>query len=85
MEKHHRLSIWYVFIAIWIVLILQNVIAQRFTVEHIPYSEFVRAPQGGRVGEVAITQDWIQGKMKGTQDGREVEKVFSTVRVDPDL
>lgn len=85
MEKHHKFSIWYVFIAIWIVLILQNVIAQRFTVEHIPYSEFVRALQDGRVVEVAITQDRIQGKMKGTQEGQEVEKAFSTVRVDPDL
>ncbi len=85
MEKHHKFSIWYVFIAIWIVLILQNLIAQRLTVERIPYSEFVRALQDGRVVEVAITQDRIQGKMKSTQEGREVEKVFSTVRVDSDL
>jgi len=85
MEKHHKFSIWYVFIAIWIVLILHNMIAQRFTVEHIPYSEFVRALQAGRVVEVAITEDRIQGKMKSTQEGQEVEKSFSTVRVDPNL
>ena len=85
MEKHHKFSIWYVFIAIWIVLIIHNLISQMFSVERIPYSEFVRALQDGRLVEVAITQDRIQGKMKGTQDGQEVEKVFSTVRVDPDL
>lgn len=85
MEKHHKFSIWYVFIAIWIVLIVHNLISQMFTVERIPYSEFVRALQDGRLVEVSISEDRIQGKMKGTQDGREVEKVFSTVRVDPDL
>ena len=85
MEKHHKFSIWYVFIAIWIVLIIHNLISQMFSVERIPYSEFVRALQDGRLVEVAITQDRIQGKMKGTQEGQEVEKAFSTVRVDPDL
>jgi cell division protease FtsH len=85
MEKHHKFSIWYVFIAIWIVLIIHNLISQMFSVERIPYSEFVRALQDGRLVEVAITQDRIQGKMKSTQEGQEVEKTFSTVRVDPDL
>ena len=85
MEKHHKFSIWYVFIAIWIVLIIHNLISQMFSVERIPYSEFVRALQDGRLVEVAITQDRIQGKMKSTQEGQEVEKAFSTVRVDPDL
>jgi cell division protease FtsH len=85
MEKHHKFSIWYVLIAIWIVLILQNVISQTFRVQHIPYSEFVKVLQGGRVVEVTITQDLIQGKMKLSQDGQEVEKAFTTVRVDPNL
>jgi len=56
-----------------------------FAIEHIPYSEFVKALQGGKVMEVAITQDRIQGKMKVSQDGQEAEKAFSTVRVDPEL
>jgi cell division protease FtsH len=85
MEKHHKFSIWYVLIAIWIVLILQHAIAERFAVKQVPYSEFMQALNAGRVIEVAITQDRIQGKMKFTEDGREVERAFSTVRVDPDL
>jgi cell division protease FtsH len=85
MEKHHKFSIWYVLIAIWIVLILQHAIAERFAVKQVPYSEFMQALNAGKVIEVAITQDRIQGKMKFTEDGQEVERAFSTVRVDPDL
>ncbi len=85
MEKHHKFSIWYVLIAVWIVLILQHAIAERFAVKQVPYSEFMQALNAGKVIEVAITQDRIQGKMKFTEDGQEVERAFSTVRVDPDL
>ena len=85
MEKHHKFSIWYVLIAIWIVFILHNLLSQMFAIERIPYSEFVKALQDGKVIEVAVAQDRIQGKMKVSQDGQEVEKVFSTVRVDPEL
>lgn len=85
MEKHHKFSIWYVLIAVWIVLILQNFMAQKFAIQHIPYSDFIRALQDGRVFEVAITQDSIRGKMKFAQDGQETEKDFMTVRVETDL
>jgi len=85
MEKHHKFSIWYVLIAVWIVLILHNTISQSFRVEQVPYSEFVRALEDGRVVEVAITQDRIQGKLKTTKDGQGEEKMFSTVRVDQNL
>ena len=85
MEKHHKFSIWYVLIAVWIVLILHNLIVQMFAVERLPYSEFVKALQEGKVLEVAVTQDRIQGKRKIIQDNQEVERVFSTVRVDKDL
>ncbi|MDY6838436.1 MAG: ATP-dependent zinc metalloprotease FtsH [Thermodesulfobacteriota bacterium] len=85
MEKQYKFSIWYVLIAIWIVLILQNMIFQFFSVERVPYSEFVKALQGGKVIEVAVTQDRLQGKMRVEKDGKETEKVFSTVRVDSNL
>ena len=85
MEKHHKYSIWYVLIVVWFVLILHNMIFQFFSVERVPYSEFIKALQGGKVVEVAVTQDRIQGKMKFEKDGIETERVFSTVRVDSDL
>ncbi|UCD87219.1 MAG: ATP-dependent zinc metalloprotease FtsH, partial [Desulfobacterales bacterium] len=76
---------WYVLIAVWIVLILHNLIVQMFAVKHIPYSEFVKALVAGRIVEVAITQDRIQGKMKVIDNGQERETAFTTVRVDSDL
>jgi len=54
MEKQHKFSIWYVLIAIWIVLIIQHSIAETFRVQQIPYSELLKALQDGRVTEVAV-------------------------------
>jgi cell division protease FtsH len=85
MEKQHKFSIWYVVIAIWIVLILQHSIAETFRVQQIPYSDLLKALQDGKVVEVAVTQDRIQGKIRAEENGREVEKAFSTIRVDPNL
>jgi len=85
MEKQHKFSVWYVLIAVWVVLILHNMIVQMFAIERIPYSAFVKALQEGRVTEVAVTQDRLQGKMKVAEEGQEVDKAFTTVRVDPDL
>jgi len=85
MEKQHKFSIWYVLIALWIVLILQHSISETFRVQQISYSEFLKALQDGRVTEVAVAQDRIQGKIKAEEEGREVEKAFSTIRVEPNL
>jgi cell division protease FtsH len=38
MEKHHKFSIWYVLLGIWIVLLLQNYLATSLAVRTIPYS-----------------------------------------------
>jgi len=56
-----------------------------FSVEHIPYSEFIKALENGRVIEVTITSDRILGKMRASEKGKEVEKTFTTVRVDEEL
>jgi cell division protease FtsH len=85
MEKHHKFSIWYVLIAIWVVLIVHDVMVNMFAIEHIPYSDFIKALEQGKVSEIAITADRIQGKIKTPKDGKEVEKMFTTVRVDQNL
>ena len=85
MEKHHKFSIWYVLIAIWVVLIVHDVMVNMFSIEHIPYSDFIKALEQGKVSEITITSDRIQGKIKTTKEGREVEKMFTTVRVDQNL
>jgi len=81
MEKHHKFSIWYVLIGIWVVLILQNYIASMYKDEIIPYSQFMNYLKEGTVQEIAISENVIQGKMKIEGE----DKTFKTVRVDPEL
>ena len=69
MEKHHKFSIWYVLLGIWVVLIIHNLLFSMFAIETIPYSEFLDRIQRGEVAEVAITQNQIQGKTTPGQEG----------------
>ena len=41
MEKHHKFSIWYVLLGIWVVLLLQQYLVSVFAIKVIPYSEFL--------------------------------------------
>jgi cell division protease FtsH len=85
MEKKHKFSLWYVLIGMWIVLIAQSYIASMFAVQTIPYSQFLNLLKTGKIVEVAITANKIQGKMKVDGGAPEETKVFKTIRVDPEL
>lgn len=85
MEKTTRFSIWYVILAIWGVLLLQDIIAEQFRPRHIPYSEFLRALKADEVIEVVISQGTLAGKMRVTEKGEPKEIRFITFRVDPEL
>ncbi|MBN1382661.1 MAG: ATP-dependent zinc metalloprotease FtsH [Deltaproteobacteria bacterium] len=82
MEKEHKFSIWYVLIGIWIVLIVQSYIASMFALKTIPYSQFMNLLKQGKIIEIAVTENQIQGKMRGPEGQTED---FKTVRVDPEL
>jgi len=83
MEKHHKFSIWYVLLGVWVVLIIHNYMAAAFSVRSIPYSEFLKMVKENRVTEVAITENQIQGKL--STDGTPEGELFKTVRVDPQI
>ena len=85
MENQHKFSIWYVLLGIWVVLIIQSYIASMFAYQVIPYSQFLSMLKEGKITEVAVTANQIEGKMKieGTTSGE--TKGFRTIRVDPDL
>jgi cell division protease FtsH len=85
MEKTTRFSLWYVILAIWGVLFIQDLIAEQFRPRHIPYSEFLRALKADEVIEVVITQGTLAGKMRVTEKGETQEIRFVTFRVDPEL
>jgi len=85
MEKRHKFSIWYVLLGVWVVLIIQSYIASMFAAQTIPYSQFLDLLKAGKIVEVSVTANQIQGKMKveGGQSGE--TKTFRTVRVDQEL
>ncbi|MBN1615197.1 MAG: ATP-dependent zinc metalloprotease FtsH [Deltaproteobacteria bacterium] len=85
MKKQHQFSLWYVLIGVWVVLIIQSYIASMLAIPTIPYSQFLKLLKAGKVVEVAITANQIQGKMKAEGGGPGDVKQFKTIRVDPEL
>jgi cell division protease FtsH len=84
-KKRLQFSIWYVFIAIWILMLVQIFIMPIFHPTEISYSEFKAAIADDKVMEVSISSSVIHGRMKPEENQKE-GRVFDTVRVeDPDL
>ncbi len=83
MEKQTQFNIWYVLMAVLGVMLLHDLWVQVREIEPIPYSEFQTYLKEGKVEEIAVTQDHIQGTLKAPlPDGR---TRFVTTRVDPAL
>ena len=77
--KQRQFSIWYMFIALWVLILIQTFLPSFFNPTEIPYSEFKEAVAAGKVTEVAVSPQIIHGKLKE-------DKVFHTIRIeDPDL
>jgi len=85
MEKQHKFSLWYVLLGVWLVLLLHNMIASALMVENIPYSEFIKLVKEGKVTEIAISENDIQGRMAASDGRSENGALFRTVRVDPEI
>ena len=67
------------FIALWVLILLQTFLPSFFNPTEIPYSEFKESVAAGKVTEVAVSPQIIHGKLKE-------DKVFHTIRIeDPDL
>jgi cell division protease FtsH len=84
MQKHYKFSIWYVLLGVWVVLLVQNYIASMYAVQVIPYSQFLNLLKAGKVTEIAISANQIQGKMKVEGPPADL-KPFKTIRVEPEL
>src|SRR5574341_1043579 len=89
--KQRQFSIWYVFIALWGLMLFQLFVTPFFNPTEIPYSEFKTAVAAGKVAEVAVAPTMIHGRMKpegapGATPADKEGRLFDTVRVeDPDL
>ncbi|MEP6887164.1 MAG: ATP-dependent zinc metalloprotease FtsH [Nitrospirales bacterium] len=63
-KKQRQFSIWYVFIALWAMMLFQLFVTPYFNPTEIPYSEFKEAVASDKVEEVAVSSMVIHGKMK---------------------
>ena len=85
MEKHHKFSIWYVLLGVWVVLLIQGQLGSMLAIKTIPYSQFLDLVKENRVTEVAISVNQIQGKMKADKSDPNKLEPFRTLRVDPEI
>jgi len=84
-NKKISFSIWYVFLAIFAIILVHDFIVATQKLEELPYSEFKTLLAAGKVTEVTVTHQRVTGKLK-LEEGAKEPKLFSTVRVeDPDL
>src|SRR5262249_30090764 len=83
MNKKTKFHIWYVFIAVWGILLFHSLWVQSLQTEQIPYSQFETYLKEGRVAEIRIGSNYIEGKLKDPAEGQPQQ--FVTVRVDPEL
>jgi len=83
MEKQTQFSIWYLIVTIIAMLWIQNLWIQARTVQPISYSEFQTYLKDGKIAEISILPDRVEGTFRQPlPDGR---TRFVAVRVDPDL
>jgi cell division protease FtsH len=83
MEKQTQINLWYFFIAALAVIWLHGLWKEARTVEPITYSEFQNFLKDGKIEEVVIRENTVEGKFRSPlPDGR---SRFVAVRVDERL
>jgi cell division protease FtsH len=83
MKANTKFNIWYVFIAIWGVILIHETWVRMTQIQEIPYSQFQNYLANGRVQEIRVTQNYIHGILKEPKENE--PKQFITVRVEKDL
>jgi cell division protease FtsH len=80
-QRKQAIAMGYIFAAGIGMLVLQWVLMTYNTVDTISYSQFEQLVEQGKVSEVAVGQDTIQGKLKDKLESG--KQAFVTARVDP--
>jgi len=81
-SQQQTIAIGYIFGAGILLVLLQWAVATYNTVENIPYSQFEQLVAQGKVAEVSVGQDTIQGKLKEGEKLAGDKTAFVTARVD---
>jgi cell division protease FtsH len=82
MNKKHLWHVWYFIAAIFGVIVLQQLWAANQQIQVIPYSQFLDNLRAGKVSQVKVSGDYLEGKWKEPVSGK---TSFVTTRVPPDL
>lgn len=82
-HRKRDFTIWFVFLAILGLWFVNALLSDRERVQQVPYSQFETWVNEGRVSEVTVRPDRIEGALKSPSP--EATARFSTVRVDPDF
>jgi len=85
MQNEKRKKMIMIVGGLWLGFMLLNSFMSTAAVKTIPYSEFLRLAQEGKVSDVAVSDRIIQGRMLTETSSSEQGDRFQTVRVDPDL
>jgi cell division protease FtsH len=83
MERQHWFNVWYVIIAVLGVLWLRDLWTTASQVEPIAYSKFEQDLKAGRIKDISIANNVIQGTYKEPKADKRTR--FVTTRVDPEL
>ncbi|MBY5714678.1 ATP-dependent zinc metalloprotease FtsH [Rhizobium leguminosarum] len=82
MNRKTRFNIWYWIIAFLLLAAFQSFFATTHQIARIPYSQFETDLKDGKIAEVAVSDNFIQGRYKEPQNER---PFFVTTRVEHDL
>src|SRR5882672_8040220 len=82
-KKETQYHAWYWIAAIAVMMLIQAVFAAYTQVQTIPYSEFQDDLKAGKIAEVRVSGNYIQGKFKEPDENGRSD--FITTRVDPEM
>jgi cell division protease FtsH len=83
MNKEQQYHTWYWIAAFAAVMIIQMVFASYTQIETIPYSQFQSDLKAGKVADVRVSGNYIQGDYK--EKDKQGYTQFITTRVDPEI
>lgn len=82
-KREHQINFWYIVAAVLAVLIIQGLLYQPIHVKEIPYSEFQKLAEQGKIADLVVGPKKITGTIKDAKPDE--PQHFSTIRVDPSL
>jgi cell division protease FtsH len=83
MKKETQYHAWYWIAAMAGVMLIQTVFASYTQIAQIPYSEFQNDLKAGKIAEVRVSGNYIQGKFAEPDQNKRTD--FITTRVDPEM